>query len=59
MTVSDNSIQAESLSDFCKNLGRKGLNVPKKLAKNVLFNPSRASDITANIATEAASRNHK
>ena len=59
MTVSDNTIEAEGLSDFFKNLGRKGLNVSKKMAKNVLKNPSRALDITANIATAAASRNPK
>ena len=59
MTVSDNTIQAEGLSDFFKNLGKKGLNVSKKTAKNVLKNPSRALDITAKIATAAASRNPK
>ena len=59
MTVSDNTIQAECLGDFLKNLGKKGLNVSKKMSKNVLKNPSRALDITANIATAAASRNPK
>ena len=59
MTVSDITIQAEGLGDFFKNLGKKGLNVSKKLAKNVLSNPTKASDITANIATAAASRNPK
>ena len=59
MIVSDNVIQAEGLGDFFKNLGKKGLNVSKKMAKNVLKNPSRALDITANIATAAASRNPK
>ena len=29
------------------------------MAKNVLSNPTRALDITADIATAAASRNHK
>ena len=33
MTVSDNRIQAEGLGDFFKNLGKKGLNVSKKMAK--------------------------
>ena len=33
MTVSDNTIQAEGLGEFFKNLGRKGLNVSKKMAK--------------------------
>ena len=59
MTVSDNTIEAEGLSDFFKNLGRKGLNVSKKMAKNVLSNPGRALDPTAKIATAAASRNSK
>ena len=36
MTVSDNKIQAEILGDFFKNLGEKGLNVSKKMAKIVL-----------------------
>ena len=32
MTVSDNTIQAEGLGDFFKNLCKKGLNVSKKMA---------------------------
>ena len=59
MTVIDNTIEAEGLSDFFKNLGEKGLNVSKKMAKNVLSNPGRALDLTAKIATAAASRNSK
>ena len=59
MIVSDNTIQAEGLGDFFKNLGKKGLNVSKKMAKNVLSNPGRASDLTAKIATAAASRNSR
>ena len=59
MTVSDNTIEAEDLSDFFKNLGRKGLKVSKKMAKNVLSNPGRAIDLTAKISTAAASRNSK
>ena len=59
MIVSDNVIQAEGLGDFFKNLGEKGLNVSKKMAKNVLSNPGRALDLTAKIATAAASRNSK
>ena len=55
MIVSDNTLQAEYLGDFFMNLGKKGLNISKKMAKNVLKNPSRALDITANIATAAAS----
>ena len=59
MTVSDNTIQAESLGDFFKNLGKKGLNVSNKMANNVLSNPGRALDLTAKIATAAASRKSK
>ena len=59
MNVSDNVIQAEGLGNFFKNLGKKGLNVSKKMAKNVLSNPGRALDLTAKKATAAASRNSK
>ena len=59
MTVSDTTIKAEGLGDFFKNLGKKGLNVSKKIAKIVLSNPERALDLTAKIATAAASRNSK
>ena len=44
--VSDNTIQAESLGDFFRNRGKKGLNVSKKMAKNVSSNPGRALDLT-------------
>ena len=59
MTVSDNTTQAEDLGDFFKNLGIKGLNVSKKMAKNVLSKPGRAFDLTAKIATAAVSLNSK
>ena len=59
MIVNDNTIEAEGLGDFFKNLGKKGLNVSKKLAKNVISNPGRALNLTAKIATAAASRNSK
>ena len=59
MTVSDNTIKSEGLGDFFKNLGKKRINVSKKMAKNVLRNPGRALDLTAKIATAAASRNSK
>ena len=59
MIVSDNVIQAEGLGDFCKNLGKKGLNVSKKMAKNVSKNPGRALEIGANVGTAFASRNPK
>ena len=59
MIVSDNKTKAEGLGDFFKNLGCKGLNVSKKMAKNVLSNPGRALDLTAKIATAAAFKNSK
>ena len=59
MTVSDNTIKAKGLSDLFMNLGKKGINVSGKMAKNVLNNPTRALDIAAKIATAAASRNPK
>ena len=59
MTVSDNTIKAEGLGDFFKSLGKKRLNVSKKMAKNVLSNPGRALDLTAKTAIAAASRNSK
>ena len=59
MIVSDNTIEAEGLGDFFKNLGKKGPNVSKKMVKNVLSNPRRALDLTAKIAKAAASRNSK
>ena len=55
MTVSDNTIQAEGLGDFFKNLSKKGLNLSKRMAKNVLSNPGRALDLTGKIATAAVS----
>ena len=56
MTVSDDTIKAEGLDDFFKNLGKKGLNVPKKMAKNVLSNPGRALDLTAKTARSSFSK---
>ena len=59
MIVSDNVIQAEGFSDPFKNLGKKGLNVSKKIAKNGLSNPGRALYLTAKTATAAVSKNSK
>ena len=59
MIVSDNTIQAEGLSDFSKNLGESSVKVGQKIAKNVLKVPSRALDNNPNIATAAASRSFK
>ena len=49
MDVSDNTILAERLGDFIKNLGKKGLDVSTQMARKVLKNPGRAWDTTANI----------
>ena len=54
MTVSDNTIKAEGLGSFFKSLGKISAKAGKKLAKNVLSNPARALDLTAKIATAAA-----
>ena len=59
MTVSDNTVKAEGVGDFFENLGQKGLNISKKMARNVLSNPGRAFDLTAKIATAAVSKNSK
>ena len=59
MTVNDNTIKAEGLGDFFKNLGKKRLDASKKMANDVLKNRSRALDITSIIATAAAIRDPK
>ena len=56
MIVSDNTIEAEGLGDFFKNLGKISAKAGKKLAKNVLGNPGTALDLTAKIATAAATK---
>ena len=57
--MSDNTIKAESLGDFFKISGKKGLNVSKKMAENPLKNALRFLDLTANVATAAASGSPK
>ena len=59
MIVSDNVIQAEGLGNFFKNLGKFSSKAGKKLAKNLISNPRRALDLTAKIATAAASKSPK
>ena len=59
MNVSDNTLKAEGIGDLFENLGKKGLNVSKKVAKNVLSNPGRALDSTAKTATAVVSKNSK
>ena len=59
MTDSDNTIKAEGLGSFFKNLGKISAKTGKKLATNVLKNPGRALEITSNIATAAATKSPK
>ena len=59
MTVSDNTIKAEGLGSFFKNLGKISSKAGKKLATNVLKNPGAALEIRANIATAAATKTQK
>ena len=59
MIVSHNTIQAEGLSSFFKNLGKISAKAGRKLATNVLKNPVRALEITSNIATAAATKSPK
>ena len=54
MIVSDNTVKAEVLSSFFKNLGKMSAKAGKKLATNVLKYLGRALEITSNIATAAA-----
>ena len=57
--MSGNAIEAEGLGDFFKNLGRKGINVSKKMAKNILKNPGRSLEVGANVGRAYASRSPK
>ena len=59
MTVSDNTIKAENFGDFFKISGKKGHNVSKKMAKNVIKNPRRALEIGAIVDSAFASRSPK
>ena len=59
MTVSDNTVKAEELGSFFKNLGRLSAKAGKKLATNALKKSGRFLEISANVAAAAASRNPK
>ena len=59
VNVSDNTIKADGLSSFFKNLGKISAKAGEKLAKNVISNPGRALDLTAKIATAAATKSPK
>ena len=58
-TVTYNTIQAEGVLDFFKNLGKIGLNFSKKMAKIVLENYGQVLEIVANFGTAFASRSPK
>ena len=58
-TLSDNTIQAEGLGSFFKNLRRISAKACKKIATGLLKNPGRALEIGAKVATTAASRKPK
>ena len=57
MIVSDNTKQAKNFGDFFNNLGKKGFDVSKKMAKNLLKNAGRALYITANDDSAFATKN--
>ena len=59
MTVSENTIKAEGLGSFYKKLGKISSKAGEKLAENVLSNPGRALDLTAKLATAAATNSPK
>ena len=59
MIVSNNTIKAEGLGSFFKNLGKISAKAGKKLATTVLNNPGRALETTSNIATAAATKSPK
>ena len=59
MTVSVDTIKAEGLSSFFKNLGKISAKVGRKIATNVIKKPARSLEIGANVATAASSRNPK
>ena len=56
MIPSDNTIAAEGLDYFFKNLSKKGLNISKKMAKNVSKKPGSSLEIGAAVGTAFASR---
>ena len=59
MIVRDNMIEVEGLVNFFKKFGRISAEAGKKLVTNVLKNPGRALDNTANVASAEGNRNSK
>ena len=58
-TVSDDTIRAEGLGIFFKNLGKISAKAGKKLATNALKNSARLLEIGGIVPTAAARRNPK
>ena len=58
-TVSDNILTAERSGDSFRFLGKNGLNVTKKMAKNISKNPGRALEIGANVGSAFATTSPK
>ena len=56
---SEHATVVEGVRDFFKSLGKISFKTGRKLAKSVLKNLGRASEIGANIGTAVASRNPK
>ena len=59
MTASNNTIITKGFSGFLKNSVEKGLNVSKRMAKNVLSKPPRALDITQTLLQQRQTGNLK
>ena len=59
LIVSDDTIKAEGLGEFFKNLGKNFAKASKNLATNALKNPTRFLEIGAKLATAAVSKNPK
>ena len=59
MTVSDNTLVAETLREFFKNVGQIGRSASKKMAKSVLKKTGRALEICAIADSALASQSPK
>ena len=59
MIVSDNTIEAQVLNKFFKNLGKPSGKAGEKIATIVSKDPGRALDLGANIRSAAVFRNRK
>ena len=59
LIVSDQTIQAEGLSNFFRKAAKNTAKLASHVGKKILNNPGRALEIAANIGTAAASKNPK